>query len=196
MCLRKHGLRLLPKNALDLTGGWHSFPRPKTAVPRLCHLWPETVDALKAALACRTEPTDPTLASRVFVTIRGNAWSDLSVSNEFGKIRTNAHLPETAPNFYGLRHTFVTVAKQLTRDLDAVRMVTGHVSLALTATERVPNDILTDHYDEDVHDVSPNRVKVVTDGLRAWLMSSGVLASGTVASDSAVLPFASRRSVS
>lgn len=40
----------LPKSALDLRRGWLNFPRPKTAVPRRCPLWKETIAALKLAI--------------------------------------------------------------------------------------------------------------------------------------------------
>ena len=43
----------LPLKALDLKGGWVNFPRPKTGIPRRSPLWPETVDALKVAIAER-----------------------------------------------------------------------------------------------------------------------------------------------
>src|SRR5262249_46341149 len=46
----------LPLTALDLENGWIDYPRPKTGIPRRCPLWPETVEALKEALAKRPEP--------------------------------------------------------------------------------------------------------------------------------------------
>src|SRR5262245_58915923 len=46
----------LPLSALDVAGGWVNFPRPKTAVPRRCPLWSETVAALRAWLRRRPEP--------------------------------------------------------------------------------------------------------------------------------------------
>ena len=46
----------LPLSALDLDGGWVSFPRPKTGIGRRCWLWPETVEAVRAALAKRPTP--------------------------------------------------------------------------------------------------------------------------------------------
>ena len=36
----------LPLAALDLTGGWVNYHRPKTGITRRCPLWPETVEAL------------------------------------------------------------------------------------------------------------------------------------------------------
>ena len=41
----------LPRQSLDLVGGWVNYHRPKTGITRRCPLWPETVAALGAALA-------------------------------------------------------------------------------------------------------------------------------------------------
>jgi integrase len=46
----------LPLSALDLDGGWITYPRPKTGIERRCPLWPETVAALREVLARRHEP--------------------------------------------------------------------------------------------------------------------------------------------
>src|SRR4051794_8685869 len=49
----------LPLDAIDLEGGWATYPRPKTGVNRRCALWPETVEAVREALAKRPQPKDP-----------------------------------------------------------------------------------------------------------------------------------------
>ncbi len=43
----------LPQSAVDLDAAMIDFPRPKTGIPRRCPLWPETVEALRAAMAKR-----------------------------------------------------------------------------------------------------------------------------------------------
>jgi integrase len=50
----------LPLDTLNLDKGWHHYWRPKTGNPRRCPLWPETVKALKAAIAKRPKPKRPT----------------------------------------------------------------------------------------------------------------------------------------
>jgi hypothetical protein len=65
----------LPLTALDMDGGWVNFPRPKPGIARRCPLWPETVQAVKEALACRPEPKGEEHAGLVFVTKYGGRWA-------------------------------------------------------------------------------------------------------------------------
>jgi hypothetical protein len=64
----------LPLSSLDLAGGWIDFPRPKTEVVWRCPLWPETVAALRQAIAARPTPKAPADAGLVFVTTHGRRW--------------------------------------------------------------------------------------------------------------------------
>lgn len=61
----------LPMRAVDLEAAWIDFPRPKTGIARRCPLWPETVQALRAALADRPQPKDQTHADLLFITKYG-----------------------------------------------------------------------------------------------------------------------------
>jgi hypothetical protein len=58
----------LPLSAVNLAGGWVNYPRPKAAIDRRAKLWPETIAALKAAIAGRPVPKDRADARLVFVT--------------------------------------------------------------------------------------------------------------------------------
>src|SRR5689334_446753 len=60
--------------SLDLDRGWIDFPRPKTGIARRCSLWPQTVAALREAIAARPKPSDYPECGRVFLTTRGNAF--------------------------------------------------------------------------------------------------------------------------
>jgi integrase len=137
----------LPLSALDLKGGWVRFPRPKTGVERRCPLWPETVEALRAALARRPTPKDDADTGTVFVTKYGSAWasegSSDAVKLEFGKLLRKVGLNRPGVGFYALRHTFRTVA-DATRDFPAVRMVMGHAddSIDQTYRERIDDERL------------------------------------------------------
>ena len=80
----------LPFTALDLKNSWLDFPRPKTGMPRRCPLWPETVEALEAAIAERPNPKDGAHSGLVFITKQRGTWakdtSDNPISKEMTKL--------------------------------------------------------------------------------------------------------------
>jgi integrase len=155
----------LPLSALDLDGGWVSYPRPKTDIPRRCPLRPETVTALTAWLSDRPAPGEPGDAGLVFVTQRGGRWqkdtSDNPVCKETRKLldalSINGHR-----NFYALRHTFQTIGDEC-GDFLAVRSIMGHADSDISA-----------HYRERISD---ERLRKVTEHARGWLF--GVAAAAT-----------------
>jgi integrase len=121
-------------------------------------LWPETVSALKDALAERPTPKDATAEPLVFVTMHGNAWADAgsatAVSHEFGKLLKRLKVVRPGVGFYSLRHTFRTVA-DATRDPNAIRTVMGHTDDSIDATY--------------THTIADERLVAVADHVRAWL---------------------------
>ena len=152
----------LPIASLDLDGGWHGFPRPKTAVERRCPLWPETVQAIRASLEKRSEPKDDAAVRLVFVTKYGGAWhtdSDGSaLSSEFAKLlkkidkdaadeaakknrKPPANVYRKGIGFYGIRHTFETIGGE-SRDQVAVNHIMGHAdnSMAAVYRERISDE--------------------------------------------------------
>jgi integrase len=147
----------LPLSALDLDGGWVTYPRPKTGINRRCWLWPETVAAVRQELARRKEPSDKALTRLVFLTKRGLSWAKDSSSNPIAhetrklldSLGINGHR-----NFYTLRHTFRTVADEA-RDQPAADFIMGH---------EVPH--MSSVYRETISD---ERLKAVSDHVRAWL---------------------------
>ena len=138
---------VLPLSALDLTNRWIHFPRPKTAVDRRCPLWPETVDALRAALAIRPEPKDEAHAKLVFITKYGKPWAkgtpDSPVSKETTKLLRSLGIHRDGVGFYSLRHTFETIAGE-TRDQVAVDHIMGHArdDMASVYRERISDERL------------------------------------------------------
>lgn len=64
----------LPQSAVDLDGSWIEFPRPKTEVKRRIPLWPETVKALKEAIANRRRAKDKADDQLCFLTSNGMPW--------------------------------------------------------------------------------------------------------------------------
>jgi integrase len=151
----------LPHRALDLDGGWVTFPRPKTGVKRRAALWPETIEALKLALAERPEPKDKAHAGLVFITKHGRPWaaegSADSVTQETGKILRRLHINGRRNlGFYALRHSFRTAA-DVTHDLTAIRLIMGHTDSSIDG-----------NYTHGVYD---DRLRKVADVVRAWLFA-------------------------
>ncbi len=150
----------LPNGALDLKQGWVDYPRPKTGVSRRCPLWPETVEALVLAASKRPKARDKADGGLAFITRRGLRWSKESSSNpisaETGKLLRKLGIQRRGVNFYSLRHTFQTIG-DAARDPIATRHIMGHAESA--------ND-MSAIYREDVDD---DRLRAVTDHVRAWL---------------------------
>ena len=161
---------MLTKNKLDLEGGWVNFARPKTGVRRHCPLWPETVDALKVVLA-QKESKHPEYKDRVFIVDKrkpkANHIDDgRRISKYFRMLLDSIGIPADSPNFYALRHTFVTIALQ-TRDREAIRTITGHGPTS--------GDMLNVYNEAEVADA---RLLAVSSHVRAWLFRAESLSSG------------------
>jgi integrase len=152
----------LPLSALDLERGWVNYPRPKTGIERRCPLWPETVEALKAALAARPEPKDPEDAGLVFITKFGLSWFRDSTANPVSRalslLLKGLGLYRPGLSFYALRHGFETIGGD-SRDQVAVDHIMGHVDHGMAGV-----------YRERINDA---RLKAVTDHVRAWLLGDG-----------------------
>jgi integrase len=151
----------LPATALDLQSGWVNFPRPKTAIPRRCSLWPETVQAIRAAIAQRPNPKDPESGKLVFLTVRGVTWGKRTVGvpdapdgklrkntadpicQEFRKLLKRLGLYQPSRGFYSLRHTLETIGGEA-RDQVALDAIMGHVrdDMASVYRERIGGDRL------------------------------------------------------
>lgn len=148
----------LPMTALDMSGGWIEFPRPKTGVDRRCPLWPETVEALKKAIAKRPDPKDPAHSGLVFITKSGGSWaketSDNPVSKEMAKLLKQLGIHRPNLGFYALRHGFWTIGKTI--DRDAAKFIMGHAENEIGAT-----------YDEERP--SDDRLLVVSNNMRNWI---------------------------
>jgi integrase len=149
----------LPLRALDLDRGWLDYPRPKTGVPRRAALWPETVAAIREALARRPEPKKEEHAGLVFITKNGDAWgkdkNENPIGHEVGKLLKRLGINGRAGlGFYTLRHVFRTVADE-SKDQPATDYMMGH---------EVPH--MSSVYRETISDA---RLKAVAEHVRAWL---------------------------
>jgi integrase len=151
----------LPVKALDLAGGWVNFPRPKTGINRRCPLWPETVDALQAALARRPEPKDPADAGLAFLTQKGFPWHKADYSGPLvEKVRKLLNRlginGRKGLGFYTLRHVFETVGGEA-KDQVATDAVMGHADNSMAGAYR--------------ECVSDERLRAVAEHVRAWLFN-------------------------
>ena len=146
----------LPLKALDLKSGWVRFPRPKTGIDRRIPLWPETIDALKAAQDQRPDPLFPADKPLFFVTPLGNAYTSDGIGREIRSLLDTANVTRQGLTFYALRHTFQTVAEGA-RDLPAVRVIMGHADSDHDMSAR---------YRDRVED---ERLLAVVEHVRGWL---------------------------
>jgi integrase len=152
----------LPLSAVNLDGGFIDYPRPKTGIPRRCPLWPETVQALKDALAGRPDAKDLADAGLVFITKYGAAWhrdtgklGNRPISLETGKLLKRLGINgRKGLGFYTLRHTFRTVADEA-KDQPAADYIMGH---------EVPH--MSSVYRETISD---ERLRAVAEHVRNWL---------------------------
>ena len=148
----------LPLKAVDLDSGWLVYHRPKTGIDRRCALWPETVTALKEAIAKRPKAKTKDAEPLLFVTKYGASWAKASFDNpvtkEFRKLLDKLELHRPGLGFYTLRHVFRTIADE-SRDQPAVNAIMGHAdgSMAAVYRERIADD----------------RLKAVADYVRGWL---------------------------
>jgi integrase len=153
----------LTLKALDVERGWVDYPRPKTGVRRRAPLWPETVQAIREALAKRPEPKNPADAGLVFVTKYGGRWHkdtpDNPVSKEMAKLLDEVGIRRRGLNFYAIRHTFETIGGE-SRDQPAVDLIMGHAE---------DSDDMAAVYRERISD---ERLKAVTDHVRVWLFAA------------------------
>jgi integrase len=150
----------LPRSALNLERGWITFPRPKTEIVRRCPLWPETIEALRDAIARRPEPKAEGTAGLVFITKYGTKWAkvgmDNPVSKETAKLLKDLGLHRPGLNFYALRHTFETIGGETDRQT-AVNFIMGHAPAS---------DDMSAVYRERIGD---DRLRAVTDHVHRWL---------------------------
>jgi integrase len=149
----------LPLAAVDLETGWIDYPRPRTGLTRRVPLWPETVAALRVVLADRKKPKDKEHAGLVFITRTGQPWGKDTAENPLSdltsKLRRRLGINgRKGLGFYGLRHTFRTVADEV-KDQPAADFIMGHeVShMSTVYRERIGDD----------------RLRAVVDHVRAWL---------------------------
>jgi integrase len=151
----------LSTQVLNLEGGWLDYPRLKTGLARRAPLWPETVQALKDALAKRPKHKDSADADLVFITRTGQSWhtdtTESPISYEVGKLLRRLGINgRQGLGFYAIRHTFRTVADEA-KDQPAADFIMGHEVAHMSSVYR--------------ETISDARLKAVTDYVHNWLFA-------------------------
>ena len=157
---------LLRPEHVDLDRGWLDYERPKTCIGRRAKLWPETIAALREAFDSRPRAKTADARPLFFRTKYGHSWSKETSDNPVTKAMRKL-LGETelyrGVNFYGLRHTFETIAGE-TKDQVAVDAIMRHCdgSMASVYRERI----------------SEERFDAVAEHVRAWLFDTRAVTNG------------------
>jgi len=178
-----HDVASLPLDALDLENGWVDHARPKTGHPRRCPLWPETVAALREAVANRKRPRDKADAHLVFLTQygrpyirladkigggedgRATIWTD-GVCSSFAAMLRRVGLAKRGRGFYTLRHVFETIGGE-SIDQVAVNAIMGHADQSMAG-----------QYRERISDA---RLRAVVEHVRQWFFGDDAGAEGGAA---------------
>ncbi len=152
-------LAFLTAAPFDFDAGWLNYPRRKTKVFRRIPLWPETIEAVRAAIAKRRPSKKPEDAELIFIGRHGASYKSETgghrVAHEFGNLCEQAGVKGHV--FYDLRRTFATIADNLSRDKDATKAVMGHVP---------ESDDMLDLYRQGFFD---DRLRNVGEHVRGWL---------------------------
>jgi integrase len=163
-----HDCATLTLSAVDLDRGWIDHARPKTGTERRCPLWPETIQALREVIAKRRKPKNPAHKDLVFLTQQGKPWVRLqgdpdrperatwndSITLMCRRLLDQLGLKTPGRCFYGLRHTFETVAGG-SIDQVAVNYLMGHEDQTMAGV-----------YRERIDDA---RLETVVEHVRKWL---------------------------
>ncbi len=161
--LRASDISGLPIAAIDLDGGFLDYPRPKTGIARRVPLWPETVAALKEAIARRQTPLDPIHKSLAFITKHRHPWVRMTANGKpvdavcprFSRLLSKVGVKRPGLGFSALRHTTETIGGAA-GDQIALNHIMGRGddSMAAVCHERVDDD----------------RLRAVVGHIRDWLL--------------------------
>jgi len=159
---------LIRERHIDFENGWVNYARRKTGQARSFPLWPETVEAILAAIKIRplakvADESDCIFIGRegrVLCRDHGHTQLRRTFRNHLDK---NGDYPKGA-GFYTLRRTFITIGRKTGRSL-CVKYIAGH---AMTD--------ITDRYDATVNNATdifdPAGLVEVSQFVRNWLLES------------------------
>ena len=140
-----------------IKSGQLEYPRAKTHFLRVTPLWPETIEAIKAAIKDRAKLKRPEL----FLDSLGKPYSNLSgydlISQTFYRYLKRMNLYKAGKNFGAIRTTFSNVGKEVGDDL-ALKALMGHSD----------GSTLYENYADGVY---VERLRKITNHVRRWLFS-------------------------
>jgi len=137
----------LSTSFLTLESGWYDLPRHKTGVPRKFRLWPETIEAIRAAMSQRPIAKNDEDDNLCFLTPQGRPiwWESVqsnggshfrdSITRAFTALCVECGVSRAQRGFYSLRRTFETVAGN-SKDQVAVDICMGHSDDSMAAVYR------------------------------------------------------------
>ncbi|MEM7559692.1 MAG: tyrosine-type recombinase/integrase [Planctomycetota bacterium] len=149
----------LPRSAIE--GGWITWARVKSAVPRRVPLWPETEQALKECIEHATAKGEESLVffserGKNYITERKNGSRVTGVFRATQKRACKEEEIESSRTFYDLRRTFETIGGEAI-DQAAVDTIMGHTPSESNMAARYRQNI------------SEDRLKAVVNHVREWL---------------------------
>jgi len=165
----------LPASCIDLERGWLDYARVKTGIQRRCPLWPETISAVKAAVAsvgAAKRPRDESAKGLLFVTRNGMPYTREvfhadrggkpqitlhdAISDAMKKAMQKSSVAQKGLGFYGLRRSFETIGAE-TGNQVAVDHIMGHAPLT-----KDMGAVYRQH-------VAESALRQVTDHVHTWL---------------------------
>lgn len=130
-----------------VNGEWINYARTKTGIDRKLPLWKEVKQAINDLLETRKYDHELLFHNR-----QHQPFNLEDISQKFKRVRNQCGIK--APGFYGLRHTFATVASETGYDR-VVKYMMGHS----------PTD-MTSYY---VHGIKPALLQEVSNYVHDWL---------------------------
>jgi integrase len=131
----------LPRQSVDLQGGWLDFPRIKTGIERRCPLWPETVEAIRGHIELAKPGATVDTKGLLFVTRKGQKFvrsvlketsagtprlvEHDAIVQRIKKVMKAAGIELPGVGFYGLRKSCETFGAE-TGEQVAVDHIMGH----------------------------------------------------------------------
>jgi integrase len=165
----------LPASCIDLERGWLDYARVKTGIQRRCPLWPETISAVKAAVAsmgAAKRPRDESAKGLLFATRNGMPYTREvfhadkggkpqitlhdAISDAMKKAMQKSSVAQKGLGFYGLRRSFETIGAE-TGNQVAVDHIMGHAPLT--------KDMGANYRQH----VAESALRQVTDHVHSWL---------------------------